>query len=125
MAYSQSTRASTGSVLLRSPSDSANRLSRRPCECRLKRPRILHGVGKEGGGANLQRRLQNERASGHDRPPAETRSDSPLARNGGSGERQTRYKVSGRSSVRLNNMVFGWSPLGAELREFVRTSQKA
>src|SRR3974390_3212714 len=25
-------------------------LSCRPCECRLKRPRILHGMGKEGGG---------------------------------------------------------------------------
>jgi len=36
--------------------------------------------GKGGRGAYLQPRLQNERASGHDRPPAETRSNSPLAR---------------------------------------------
>jgi hypothetical protein len=25
-------------------------LSRRPCECRLTRPRNVHGVGEEGGG---------------------------------------------------------------------------
>src|ERR1700732_4360513 len=37
-------------IRLSSGSPTLYHLSRRPCECRLKRPRILHGVGKEGGG---------------------------------------------------------------------------
>ncbi len=53
---------------------------------------------KEGRGAYLSSRLQTYRASGCDRPPAKTRSSSPLPHGKKIGQLQARYKdASGRS----------------------------
>jgi hypothetical protein len=51
-------------------------------------------VGKEGGGPIYSQAAEQTRLRSS-RPPAEARSNSPLAGNGGSGQLQTRYKVIG------------------------------
>src|ERR1700731_2061752 len=80
-------------IRLSSGSPTLYLLSRRPCECRLKRPRILHGVGKEGGGPIYSAGCRTNAPQVIDRPPAETPSNPSLAGNVGLGEMQARYKV--------------------------------